>query len=323
MQANRTPSLKLKPNVPTIAVLGYILRLLFPIETPMKRIFLFVLTNIAVLALLSIVLFIVENVFGVHLMQGGTGGLLAFAAVFGFGGSLISLALSKWTAKRMMGVRVIESPQSELERWLVGAVKRLSEQAHLGMPEVGIFDAEEMNAFATGARRNAALVAVSSGLLRNMSRTQVEAVLGHEITHVANGDMVTLALLQGVLNTFVIFLARIIGGIVDRAILRNDRSSGIGYFLTTMLAQFVLGILASVIVCWYSRRREFRADRGGADLTGTGNMIDALQMLKRSQGEPMPQQLQAFGINTGRSDGIMRLFMSHPPLDERIAALKT
>ena len=290
----------------------------------MKRIFLFVLTNLAVLALLSAVLFVVENIFGVHLMQGGTGGLLVFAAIFGFGGSLISLALSKWTAKRMMGVRVVESPQSELERWLVGAVKRLAEQARIGMPEVGIFDSEEMNAFATGARRNAALVAVSSGLLRSMSRTQVEAVLGHEITHVANGDMVTLALLQGVLNTFVIFLARIIGGIVDRAILRNDRQgSGIGFFLTTMLAQFVLGIVASVIVCWYSRRREFRADRGGADLTGAGNMIDALQMLKRSQGEPMPQQLQAFGINTGRSDGIMRLFMTHPSLDERIAALKT
>jgi heat shock protein HtpX len=290
----------------------------------MKRIFLFIVTNLAVLALLSIVLFIVENVFGVHLLQGGTGGLLVFAAIFGFGGSLISLALSKWTAKRMMGVRVIESPQSELERWLVGAIKRLADQAHVGMPEVGIFDSEEMNAFATGARRNAALVAVSSGLLRNMSRTQVEAVLGHEITHVANGDMVTLALLQGVLNTFVIFLARIIGGIVDRAILRNDRQgSGIGFFLTTILAQFVLGLLASVIVCWYSRRREFRADRGGADLAGTGNMIDALQMLKRSQGEPMPQQLQAFGINTGKSSGVMRLFMSHPPLDERIAALKT
>jgi heat shock protein HtpX len=290
----------------------------------MKRIFLFIVTNLAVLALLSLVLFIVENVFGVHLLQGGTGSLLIFAAIFGFGGSLISLALSKWTAKRMMGVRIIQSPQSELERWLVGAVKRLADQARIGMPEVGIFDAEEMNAFATGARRNAALVAVSSGLLRNMSRTQVEAVLGHEVTHVANGDMVTLALLQGVLNTFVIFLARIIGGIVDRAILRNDRQgSGIGFFLTTMLAQFVLGILASVIVCWYSRRREFRADRGGADLAGAGNMIDALQMLKRSQGQPMPQQLQAFGINTGGSAGIMRLFMSHPPLDERIAALKT
>ena len=290
----------------------------------MKRIFLFVVTNLAVLALLSIVLFIVENVFGVHLMQGGTGGLLVFAAIFGFGGSLISLALSKWTARRMMGVRLIENPQTELERWLIGTIKRLADQAHIGMPEVGIFDAEEMNAFATGARRNAALVAVSSGLLRNMSRTQVEAVLGHEITHVANGDMVTLALLQGVLNTFVIFLARIIGGIVDRAILRNDRQgSGIGFFLTTMLAQFVLGIIASVIVCWYSRRREFRADRGGADLAGTGNMIDALQMLKRSQGQPMPPQLQAFGINTGSAGGIMRLFMTHPPLDERIAALKT
>jgi heat shock protein HtpX len=289
----------------------------------MKRIFLFVLTNLAVLALLSAVLFVVETVFGVHLMQGGTGGLLVFAAIFGFGGSLISLALSKWTAKRLMGVRVIESPQSELERWLVGAVRRLAEQAGIGLPEVGIFESEEMNAFATGARRNAALVAVSSGLLRSMSRTQVEAVLGHEITHVANGDMVTLALLQGVLNTFVIFLARIIGGIVDRAILRNDRQGGIGFFLTTMLAQFVLGIVASVIVCWYSRRREFRADRGGAELTGAGNMIAALQVLKRSQGEPMPPQLQAFGINTGRSDGIMRLFMTHPPLDERIAALKT
>jgi heat shock protein HtpX len=290
----------------------------------MKRIFLFIVTNLAVLALLSVVLFIIEQVFGVHLAQGGTGGLLVFAAIFGFGGALISLALSKWTAKRMMGVRVIVSPQSDLENWLVGTVGRLAAQAHIGMPEVGIFEAEEMNAFATGARRNSALVAVSSGLLRNMSRTQIEAVLGHEISHVANGDMVTLALLQGVLNTFVIFLARIIGGIVDRAVLRNDREgSGIGYFLTTLVAQFVLGILASIIVSWYSRRREFRADRGGADLAGRGNMIDALQMLKRSQGQPMPPQMQAFGINTGNSDGIMRLFMSHPPLDERIAALQS
>jgi heat shock protein HtpX len=290
----------------------------------MKRIFLFILTNLAVLALLSLVLFIVESVFGVHLMQGGTGSLLVIAAVFGFGGSLISLALSKWIAKRMMGVRVIQSPETELERWLVSTVKRWADQVRIGMPEVGIFDSEEMNAFATGARRNAALVAVSSGLLRSMSRTQVEAVLGHEITHVANGDMVTLALLQGVLNTFVIFLARIIGGIVDRALLRNGRQdSGIGFFLTTMVAQFVLGILASVVVCWYSRRREFRADRGGADLAGSANMIDALQMLRRSHGQPMPPQMQAFGINTGSSTGIMRLFMTHPPLDERIAALKT
>jgi heat shock protein HtpX len=298
--------------------------LFFSKKSPMKRIFLFVVTNLAVLVLLSIVLFILERVFGVHLAQGGAGSLLVFAAIFGFGGSLVSLALSKWTAKRMMGVRVIETPQSEAERWLVGTVKQLADRAHLGMPEVGIFDADEMNAFATGARRNAALVAVSTGLLRSMSRTQIEAVLGHEMTHVANGDMVTLALLQGVLNTFVIFLARIIGSIVDRAILRNDRQGGgIGFFLTTMIAQFVLGLLASVIVCWYSRRREFGADRGGADLAGTGNMIDALQALKRSQGEPMPQQLQAFGINTGRSDGMMRLFMTHPPLDERIAALQS
>src|SRR5450432_4625486 len=195
----------------------------------MKRIFLFIVTNLAVLALLSVVLFIVENVFGVHLMQGGTGGLLVFAAVFGFGGALISLALSKWTAKRMLGVRVIASPQTDMERWLIGAVQRLAAQARIGMPEVGIFEAEEMNAFATGARRNASLVAVSTGLLRGMSRPQAEAVMGHEITHVANGDMVTLALLQGVLNTFVIFLARIIGSAVDRAIFKSDRDSGIGF----------------------------------------------------------------------------------------------
>jgi heat shock protein HtpX len=290
----------------------------------MKRIFLFLVTNLAVLALLSVVLFIVEQAFGVHLAQGGMGGLLVFAAIFGFGGALISLALSKWTAKRMMGVRVITAPQSEVERWLVGTVKRLADQAGIGMPEVGIFDAEEMNAFATGARRNAALVAVSSGLLRSMARPQVEAVLGHEISHVTNGDMVTLALLQGVLNTFVIFLARIVGSIVDRALFKNDRQeSGIGFFLTTMVAQIVLGILASMIVSWYSRQREFRADRGGANLAGTGSMIGALQALKQSHGAPMPPQMQAFGINTGSAGGFMRLFMSHPPLDERIAALQS
>jgi heat shock protein HtpX len=290
----------------------------------MKRIFLFVVTNLAVVALLSVVIFIIERVFGVRLAGQGLGGLLVFAAVFGFGGALISLALSKWTAKRMMGVRVITAPQSDLENWLLATVKRLADQAHIGMPEVGIFDAAEMNAFATGARRNAALVAVSSGLLRSMSRSQVEAVLGHEVTHVANGDMVTLALLQGVLNTFVIFLARIIGSFVDRALLKNDREqSGIGFFLTTMVAQIVLGIFASMIVSWYSRRREFRADRGGADLAGKGSMIAALEALKRSQGEPMPPQMQAFGINTGGGSGFMRLFMSHPPLDERIAALQS
>ncbi len=290
----------------------------------MKRIFLFLVTNLAVLALLSLGIFIIEQVFGVRLARGGLGGLLVFAAIFGFGGALISLALSKWTAKRMMGVRVIAEPQSDVERWLLDTVKRLADQAQIGMPEVGIFDAEEMNAFATGARRNAALVAVSSGLLRSMSRSQIEAVLGHEITHVANGDMVTLALLQGVLNTFVIFLARIIGSLIDRTLFKNDREeSGIGYFLTTMVAQIVLGILASMIVSWYSRRREFRADRGGADLAGAGSMIAALQALKQSHGEPMPPQMQAFGINTGAAHGFMRLFMSHPPLDERIAALQS
>jgi heat shock protein HtpX len=290
----------------------------------MQRIFLFIVTNLAVLALLTLVVFIIEQVFGVRLANGGLGGLLVFAAIFGFGGALISLALSKWTAKRMMRVRVIAAPQSEVEQWLLATVARLTEQVHVGMPEVGIFEAEEMNAFATGARRNAALVAVSSGLLRNMSRGQIEAVLGHEVSHVANGDMVTLALLQGVLNTFVIFLARIIGSFVDRALFKNERQdSGIGFFLTTMVAQIVLGIFASMIVSWYSRRREFRADRGGADLVGTGSMVGALQALKRSQGEPMPPQMQAFGINTGSGNGFMRLFMSHPPLDERIAALQS
>jgi heat shock protein HtpX len=289
----------------------------------MKRIFLFIATNIAVLALLSVVIFILEGVFGLRLPQGGLGGLLLVAAVFGFGGALISLAISKWTAKHLLGVRVIAEPQTDVERWLTETVRRQAGQARIGMPEVGVFEAEEMNAFATGARRNAALVAVSTGLLRGMSRPQAEAVLGHEISHVANGDMVTLALLQGVLNTFVIFLARIIGGLVDRAVFRNDREeSGIGFFLTTFIAQILLGIVASMIVAWYSRRREFRADRGGANLAGAGSMIGALEALKSSHGEPMPPQMQAFGINTGESRGFMRFFMSHPPLDARIAALR-
>jgi heat shock protein HtpX len=290
----------------------------------MKRILLFIVTNLAVLVLLSLVIFIIEQVFGIRLGQGGAGGLLIFAAICGFGGALISLALSKWTAKRMMGVRVIEQPQSELEAWLVGTVNRLAEQAHIARPEVGVFDAEEMNAFATGPRRNASLVAVSTGLLRGMPRPQAEAVLAHEISHVSNGDMVTLTLLQGVLNTFVIFLARIIGGIVDKALFKNDREeSGLGFFLATVLAQIVLGVFASMIVAWYSRQREFRADRGGADLAGTGNMIGALELLKRSHGAPMPPQMEAFGINTAETGGFMRLFMSHPPLDARIAALRS
>jgi heat shock protein HtpX len=289
----------------------------------MKRVFLFVVTNLAVLLLLSVVVFVIERVFGVRFPQGGLGGLLVFAAICGFGGALVSLALSKWTAKHLMGVRVIAAPQTDLERWLLSTVARLAAEARIGMPEVGLFDSEEMNAFATGARRDASLVAVSTGLLRNMSRPQAEAVLGHEISHVANGDMVTLALLQGVLNTFVIFLARIIGGLVDRAVFRNDREeSGIGFFLATMVAQVVLGILASMIVSWYSRRREFRADHGGAHLAGAANMISALEALKLSHGEPMPPQMQAFGINTGGGGGFSSLFATHPPLDQRIAALR-
>jgi heat shock protein HtpX len=289
----------------------------------MKRIFLFVVTNLAVLALLSLVLFVLQGVFGVHLGNGGLGGLLGLAAIFGFGGALISLAMSKWTAKRLMGVRVIVQPQTTDENWLVGTVSRLASQAGIGMPEVGVFESPDMNAFATGARRNAALVAVSTGLLQSMSRTQVEAVLGHEITHVANGDMVTLTLIQGVVNTFVIFLSRIVGQIVDRAISGNDRQGGgIGYFLSTLVAQVVLGILASMIVMWFSRHREFRADRGGAKLAGTGSMVSALEALKRAHDAPVPEQMAAFGIKSGAVSGFQRLFMSHPPLDERIAALR-
>jgi heat shock protein HtpX len=289
----------------------------------MKRILLFLLTNLAVLALLMAVVAVIEAVFHVRLGSGGLGGLLVLAAVFGFGGALISLALSKWVAKRTMGVVVITAPRSDTEQWLLATVARLAARAGIGMPEVGIFEAEEMNAFATGARRNAALVAVSTGLLRGMSRPELEAVLGHEISHVANGDMVTLTLLQGVVNTFVIFLSRLIGNLVDRAVFRNDREeSGLGFFVATMVAQVVLGIFASMIVAWYSRQREFRADRGGAGLAGTANMVGALKALQGSHGAPMPQQLQAFGINTGEASGFMRLFMSHPPLAERIAALQ-
>ena len=289
----------------------------------MKRIVLFLLTNIAVLALLSLVLFIVERVFGLRISGGGYGALLVFSAIFGFGGALISLAMSKWIAKRTMGVRVIEQPATTTEHWLLATVARLAESAHVRMPEVGVFESEEMNAFATGARRDAALVAVSTGLLRGMTPAQIEAVLGHELSHVANGDMVTLTLLQGVVNTFVIFLARVIGSIVDRTVLRNDLDeSGICFFLTTMIAQVVLGVFASMIVAWFSRYREFRADRGGAELAGRSNMIGALQALQHSEGAPMPEPMQAFGINTERAGGLTHLFMTHPPLEARIAALR-
>lgn len=286
----------------------------------MKRIFLFLLTNLAVVLVLSIV----ARVTGLDTWLAVHGqsyvGLLVFAAFFGFAGSFISLAMSKFMAKRSMGVRVI-SPTSPdpTEQWLLSVVGHHARNVGVTMPEVGIFDSPEPNAFATGARRNAALVAVSSGLLQRMGRQQVEAVLGHEMTHVANGDMVTLTLVQGVVNTFVIFLSRVIGGFLSR----SEDGRGGGYFVTVIVLQLVFGILANIIVMWFSRHREFRADRGGAQLAGRDNMIGALEDLKQVH-EPLPsQQFAAFGIAEGPvGGGIKRLFMSHPPLEERIAALR-
>ena len=288
----------------------------------MKRIFLLVVTNFAVLAVLSITM----QLLGVdRMLEQDTGlnlqGLLLMAAIFGFGGSFISLAISKWMAKMATGAQVIEVPSNTTERWLVDTVKRQAEKAGIGMPDVAIYDAPEINAFATGWNRNDALVAVSSGLLQNMTREEAEAVLGHEISHVANGDMVTLTLIQGVLNTFVIFLSRVVGFIVDRVLLKNERGYGVGFMVTTFVAQIVLGILASIIVMWFSRWREFRADAGGAALAGRDKMIAALERLKLNQEQSqLPAQISAFGISGG--SGWMRLLMSHPPLDERIAALR-
>ena len=288
----------------------------------MKRIFLLVVTNFAVLAVLSITM----QLLGVdRMLEQDTGlnlqGLLLMAAIFGFGGSFISLAISKWMAKMATGAQVIEVPSNTTERWLVDTVKRQAEKAGIGMPDVAIYDAPEINAFATGWNRNDALVAVSSGLLQNMTREEAEAVLGHEISHVANGDMVTLTLIQGVLNTFVIFLSRVVGFIVDRVLLKNERGYGVGFMVTTFVAQIVLGILASIIVMWFSRWREFRADAGGAALAGRDKMIAALERLKLNQEQSqLPAQISAFGISGG--GGWMRLLMSHPPLDERIAALR-
>jgi heat shock protein HtpX len=288
----------------------------------MKRIFLFVMTNLAIMVVLSIV----ANLLGLdrYLAAHGQsmGGLLLVSALFGFGGSLISLFISKWMAKRSMGVKVITKPADATEQWLVQTVRAQAEQAGIGMPEVGIFDSPQPNAFATGARRDSALVAVSTGLLRNMKRNEVEAVLAHEVAHVANGDMVTLTLIQGVVNTFVFFLSRVIGDIIDKAVLRNERGRGMGYFAAVMVSQIVLGILANMIVMWFSRQREFRADQGGARSAGTGNMIAALERLKSASNEPLPAQLNAFGIKGGAGSGMKRLFMSHPPLEERIAALQ-
>jgi heat shock protein HtpX len=287
----------------------------------MKRMVLFLATNLAIVFVLSIV----ARLLGIDRMmaeQGGMGGLLAFAALFGFGGALISLALSKTIAKRSMGVKVIEQASTQTERWLVDTVRRQAEQAGIRMPEVGIFDSPQPNAFATGARRDAALVAVSTGLLRSMKPNEVEAVLGHEVAHVANGDMVTLTLIQGVVNTFVIFLSRIIGQVVDRAVFRSENGRGPGYFISVMVTQMLLGILASIIVMWFSRHREFRADEGGAKAAGKGNMIAALERLKAGSNEPLPEGMSAFGIGGGAGSGFKRLFMSHPPLEERIAALQ-
>jgi len=289
----------------------------------MKRIFLFVLTNLAIIAVITIL----AEIFGLDRWLAahgqGLGPLLVLSAAFGFGGAFVSLAMSKWIAKRSMGVQVIEQPSTDSERWLVGTVQKLAEQAGIGRPEVGVFDSPQPNAFATGARRDHALVAVSTGLLRAMTEEEITAVLGHEITHVANGDMITLTLISGVVNTFVILLSRIIGSIVDRALSRDgERGGGIGYFITVFVAQMVLGFFANMIVMWFSRRREFRADAGGGSLAGNRSMIAALQRLRALQGAPLPQQLAAFGITGGEEGGFQRLFMSHPPLEERIAALE-
>jgi heat shock protein HtpX len=289
----------------------------------MKRIFLLLVTNLAVLAVLTIVAHLIGLDRWLAVRGSSLGALLVVAAVFGFGGAFVSLLMSKWMARTAMGVRVIRQPATPTEQWLVGLVARLASAAGVGMPEVGVFDSPQPNAFATGYSRDAALVAVSTGLLAAMNEQEIEAVLGHELTHVANGDMVTLTLIQGVVNTFVIFLSRIIGNLVDRALFRSEDGRGPAYFLSVLASQILLGILASMIVMAFSRWREFRADRGGAHLAGIPNMIAALEVLKRAH-EPLPsQQFASFGITSGPvARGIRRLFMSHPPLDERIAALR-
>ncbi|MCP5425984.1 MAG: protease HtpX [Gammaproteobacteria bacterium] len=293
----------------------------------MKRIGLFLLTNLAILVVLSVVI----NVLGVGQFISGSGlnatSLLIFAAIFGMGGAFISLLMSKWIAKRSTGAQVIEQPRNQTERWLIDTVRAQAERAGIGMPEVAIFNSPSPNAFATGANRNNALVAVSAGLLQQMNANEVEAVLGHEISHVANGDMVTLSLLQGVVNTFVIFLARVVGFVVDRALQPNNqeyRGPGIGYWITSMVAEVLFGFLATLIVMAFSRYREFRADAGGAKLAGRAKMIAALQRLQQTAApSQLPSEMAAFGITGGLGAGLQRLFMSHPPLEERIAALRS
>ncbi len=291
----------------------------------MKRIFLFLMTNMAIILLLSITLRLLgfEGIMDEQGIDLDLNALLVFAAVFGFGGSLISLVISKWSAKRMTGAKVITQPSTQTERWLVATVSRQAKAAGIGMPEVAIFNSPEVNAFATGMSRNNALVAVSSGLLQAMTNDEAEAVLAHEISHVANGDMITLALIQGVVNTFVIFLSRVIGHTVDRVVFKNERGHGPAFWITTIIAELLLGILASIIVMWFSRQREFRADAGGAHLAGREKMVSALEKLKaRYQPSQLPDQMTAFGISGGIGGGFKKLFMSHPPLDERIQALR-
>ncbi|MGB5719357.1 MAG: protease HtpX [Woeseiaceae bacterium] len=289
-----------------------------------KRIALFLATNLAVILVLSIVLRLlgVDSILDEQNAGINYQSLLVLSLVIGFGGSFISLAISKWMAKRSTGARVITQPSNATESWLLNVVERQARQAGIDMPEVAIYDSPDMNAFATGARRNAALVAVSTGLLQSMPKDEVEAVLAHEISHVANGDMVTMTLIQGVVNTFVIFLSRIVGHFVDRVILRNESGYGMGYFAAVIAAQLVLGILASIIVMWVSRLREFRADAGSASLNGKQPMINALARLERGRPGELPEALQAFGISGGAKRKMSRLFMSHPPIPERIEALQ-
>lgn len=286
----------------------------------MKRVFLFLATNVAIVLVLSLTMRILGvepylNANGLNLTS-----LLIFAAVMGFGGSFISLAISKWMAKTSMGVQVITDPRSHQERWLLETVSRYAQEARIGMPEVGVFESPEPNAFATGMNKNNALVAVSTGLLQGMTKEEAEAVLGHEVAHIANGDMVTMGLIQGVVNTFVIFFARIIGNFVDKVVFKNEEGHGPAFWVTSIIAELVLGILASVIVMWFSRQREFRADYGGAYLAGRQNMIAALQRLQSMQTQPLPNGMAAFGIAGG--GGLAKLLMSHPPLEERIARLQ-
>jgi heat shock protein HtpX len=289
----------------------------------MQRILLFLATNIAIIAVLSITMRLlgIESLLDQQGVNLDINSVLVYAAVIGFTGSFISLALSKWTAKRMTGAQVITSPQNATERWLVDTVTRQAQQAGIGMPEVAIYQSDAPNAFATGMNKNSALVAVSSGLMNAMTQDEVEAVLAHEVSHVSNGDMVTMALIQGVVNTFVIALSRIIGHMVDRTVFKTERGHGPAFWITSIIAELVLGILASIIVMWFSRQREYKADAGAARLVGPHKMIAALQRLNGTSTEALPDQLDAFGISGGQG-GLSKFFMTHPKIEDRIAALR-